>query len=162
MNAGSVTANLAELRQTLPNCKRHGCGTAAEWAAYLKTLSLTPERVDEYWAHRMAVLAFIERRFRSGIRVTPEEIASYYEKTLAPQYPKAADVPPLERVSGRIQEVLLQQRVNALLSDWLKSLQAQGEVEILDPALAEASAAAQSEADKKADAELSKDKGGLQ
>jgi hypothetical protein len=29
----------------------------------------------------------------------------------------------------------LQQRVNALLSDWLKSLQDQGEVEVLDPTL---------------------------
>ena len=156
----SVSANLVDLRQNLPACKRHGCGTDAEWSTYLKTLGLTPERVDIYWGHRMAVLAFIERRFRSGIRVTPEEIETYYKQTLMPQYPKQADVPQLAKVSERIQEVLLQQRVNALLNDWLKSLQAQGEVEILDPALAAASAAAQSDAD--SDGNIPPGKGGAQ
>jgi hypothetical protein len=157
-----VSANLTDLRQNLPACKRHGCGTDAEWSAYLKTLGLTPERVNIYWGHRMAVLAFIERRFRSGIRVTPEEIETYYRRTLTPQYPKPADVPPLAKVSERIQEVLLQQRVNALLNDWLKSLQAQGEVEVLDPALAAASAAAQRDADSSSDGNGPAGKGGAQ
>jgi peptidyl-prolyl cis-trans isomerase SurA len=136
-----VASNLAELRQNTPACKRHDCATPAGWAAYLATLGLTPERINEYWAGRMAVLAFIERRFRSGIRVAPEDIEKYYRETLAPQYPAPSDVPPLDRVSSRIQELLLQQRVTALLNDWLKSLQDQGQVEILDPELAAATAA---------------------
>ena len=53
--------------------------------------------------------------------------------------PSAEDAPPLEKLLRAIQEILLQQRVNALLSDWLKSLQDQGQVEILDPALKAAS-----------------------
>ena len=136
VDPAEVTANLAELRQNVPACKRRDCVTNAGWAAYLTTLGLTPERVNEYWARRMAVLAFIERRFRSGIRIAPEEIQKYYRETLAPQYPAPSDVPPLDKVSSRIQEVLLQQKVTALLNDWLKSLQDQGQVEILDPALA--------------------------
>jgi len=36
-------------------------------------------------------------------------------------------------VSDRIQEVLLQQRVNKLLDDWLTSLRAEGSVRILRP-----------------------------
>lgn len=158
----SVSANLMELRQNLPACKRHGCGTDVEWSAYLKTLGLTPARVDLYWGHRMAVLAFIERRFRSGIRIAPEEIEKFYRQTLVPQYAKPSDVPPLDKVSQRIQEVLLQQQVNALLNEWLKSLQAQGEVEILDPALAAASEAAQRDADANADGKGPAGKGGAQ
>jgi peptidyl-prolyl cis-trans isomerase SurA len=131
-----VEASLAELRPNLPGCKRHDCTTAAGWAAYLKTLGLDPERVDDYWSHRMAVLRFIERRFRSGIRIAPEEIEKYYRETLVPVYAKPEEAPPLDKVSPRIQEILLQQRVNALLNDWLKSLQDQGRVEILDPSLA--------------------------
>jgi peptidyl-prolyl cis-trans isomerase SurA len=130
-----VAESLTELRQNLPACKRRDCISATGWSAYLATLGLTPNRVDEYWMRRMAVLRFIERRFRSGIRIAPEEIKKYYQDSLLPQYPAAADAPPLEKVSARIQEVLLQQQVNALLNDWLKSLQEQGQVEILDPAL---------------------------
>jgi peptidyl-prolyl cis-trans isomerase SurA len=138
VDPNEVIASLAELRQNLPACKRRDCVTPAGWTAYLATLGLTPDRVDEYWTHRMAVLRFIERRFRSGIRIAPEEIQKYYNETLAPQYPDPADAPPLEKVSARIQEVLLQQQVNTLLNEWLKSLQDQGQVEILDPVLAAA------------------------
>jgi len=41
--------------------------------------------------------------------------------------------PPLDSVSQRIQEVLLQQQVSNLLDDWLKSLRAQGSVVVLHP-----------------------------
>jgi peptidyl-prolyl cis-trans isomerase SurA len=85
----------------------------------------------------MALLRFIEQRFRSGIRIAPEEIQKYYQETLVPQYTKSSDAPPLDRISNRIQEILLQQQVNILLNDWLKSLKEQGQVEILDPAFAE-------------------------
>jgi peptidyl-prolyl cis-trans isomerase SurA len=134
-----VADNLADLRQSLPACKRRDCASAAGWTAYLATLGLTPDRINEYWTRRMAVLRFIERRFRSGIRIAPEEIKKYYDESLLPQYSTPKDAPPLEKVSARIQEVLLQQQVNALLNDWLKSLQDQGQVEILDPVLAAAS-----------------------
>lgn len=135
--------SLAELRQNLPACKQRDCSTPAGWAAYLATLGLTQERVSQYWSQRMAVLRFIELRFRSGNRVTPEEIEKYYREEFVPKYAKLADAPPLEKVSARIQEILLQQKVNALLGDWLKSLQDQGQVEILDPTLrAQAAAAA--------------------
>jgi peptidyl-prolyl cis-trans isomerase SurA len=130
--------SLTELRQTLPACKQRDCNSPAGWSAYLSTLGLTPERVADYWSHRMAMLKFIEERFRSGIQIAPEEIQKYYNETLAPQYAKAVDVPTLARVSPRIQEILLQQKVTALFNDWLKSLQDQGQVEILDPELAAA------------------------
>jgi peptidyl-prolyl cis-trans isomerase SurA len=130
-----VEDSLAELRQNLPACKLRDCTTPAGWAAYLATLGLTPDRVTEYWARRMAVLRFIELRFRSGIRVTPQEIEQYYREQLMPKYSKPGDAPALDKISPRIQEVLLQQKVNALLGDWLKSLQDQGQVEILDPTL---------------------------
>jgi len=138
--------SLGELRQNLPGCKGRDCSTAAGWAAYLATLNLTPEPVSEYWTRRIAVLRFIERRFRSGIRIAPEEIAKYYKETLTPLYKKPSDVPPLERITPRIQEILLQQQVNALLNDWLKSLKDQGQVEILDAELA-AAVAEQNQAD---------------
>jgi len=130
-----LAASLDELRQNLPACQHTDCATPAGWAAYLSTFGLTPDRVADYWSHRMAVLRFIELRFRSGIRITPEEIAAYYKDSLVPKYTRPEDAPPLEKLAPRIQEILLQQRVNTLLNDWLKSLQDQGQVEILDPTL---------------------------
>jgi hypothetical protein len=82
----------------------------------------------------MQVLAYIEERFRMGIRVSPEEIEEYYKKTMLPEYAAKHVTPPaLDTLSARIQEVLLAQRVSSLLDDWLKSLRAQGSVVVLHP-----------------------------
>jgi peptidyl-prolyl cis-trans isomerase SurA len=79
-------------------------------------------------------LKFVEVRFRAGIHITAEEIKSYYDKTLTPEYAQQKVAPPeLDTISDRIQEVLLQQRVTSLLSDWLKSLKAEGTVRVMPP-----------------------------
>jgi hypothetical protein len=83
---------------------------------------------------RMQLLRFIEVRFRNGIAISDAEIKAYYEKTMLPEYAKrSVTPPPLERVSKRIEEVLLQQEVSELLQDWLKSLRAQGSVRMMTP-----------------------------
>ena len=72
-------------------------------------------------------------RFRQGIRITPEEIEEYYAGTLLPQYPAGQKPPPLQQVSSRIEEILLQQRVNQVFDNWLANLRKQGQIEVLDP-----------------------------
>jgi hypothetical protein len=134
-DAKAVNESLIGLRQDLPGCKLTDCMTDAGWTAFLAGLDLTPDQVAAYWKDRYAVLGFIEQRFRSGIRISPEEINSYYQKTLLPLYRSPAEAPSLKTVSSRIQEVLLQQRVNRMLDDWVKSLREQGQVEIVDPTL---------------------------
>jgi len=80
------------------------------------------------------VLRFIEERFRMGIRIEPAEIDEYYRKTMLPAYQKENATPPAEAtIADRIQEILLQQRVNKLLDDWLTALRAEGSVRIMKP-----------------------------
>jgi hypothetical protein len=133
--ASEVDARLKEIRSQLPACVREDCATDAGWKAFLAAHRLSQEHVEAYVAYRIEILRFIEQRFREGIRITPEEIATYYHNTLTPQYAKGEAIPPLDQVSSRIQEILLQQRVNALFDDWLNNLRKQGEIEVLDPAL---------------------------
>ena len=129
-----VAARLKELRSELPVCASR-CATDSEWARFLAAHALTAERVVEYLRNRIAILSFIERRFRQGIRVSQEEIEVYYRKTLLPQFAVGTAVPSLEKVAPRIEEILLQQRVNEMFDGWLKDLRRQGDVEVLDPAL---------------------------
>jgi hypothetical protein len=49
----------------------------------------------------------------------------------------------LQQVSSRIEEILLQQRVNVLFDNWLSNLRKQGQIEVLDPKLETAEAAAE-------------------
>jgi peptidyl-prolyl cis-trans isomerase SurA len=130
-----VEARLSELRLQLPACVHADCASDAGWRAFLSYHGLTAERVESYLRNRLQILSFIEQQFRQGIHISPEEIATYYRQVLLPRYASGEASPALAQVSARIEEILLEQRVNALLDDWLKTLREQGEVEILDPAL---------------------------
>ncbi len=130
-----IDARLAEIRKQVPACVHFNCASDQGWDAFLVTHGLTPNRVQSYLRRRIQILRFIEERFRQGIRISPEEIGSYYRKTLLPQYAPGETIPPLDTVAPRIEEILLQRQVNALFDDWLNSLRKQGDVEVLDPTL---------------------------
>lgn len=129
-----VEARLADLRRNLPACVRAGCASDDGWKNFLAGHGLTPERVESYIRYRIEILNFIEQRFRQGIRISAVDIEKYYRETLLPQYKPGETVPPLEAVSKRIEEILLQQQVNALFDDWLNNLRTEGDVEVTDPA----------------------------
>src|SRR6185503_19783929 len=135
-----IAARLKEIRSDLPACVRADCASDAGWNAFLAHHELSPVRVEKYLRTRLEILSFIELRFRQGIRITPEDVESYYRETLLPQYPSGQTAPPLQQVSSRIEEILLQQRVNALFDTWLSNLRSQGQIQVLDPALEKPSA----------------------
>jgi hypothetical protein len=129
-----VDARMAEIRTQLPACIHQNCASVEGWKAFLAAHGLRPERVQSYLRYRVQILHFIEQRFRQGIRISPEEIETYYRETLLPQYAPGDEIPPLTKVSDRIEEILLAQQVNVLFDDWLANLRRQGDVEVLDPA----------------------------
>jgi parvulin-like peptidyl-prolyl isomerase len=129
-----LDAQLATVRRDIPACKQYHCETEEGWKKYLGDHGFTESEFRARWMQRMQLLKFIEVRFRNGIAISDAEIKEYYEKTMLPEFAtRSVTPPPLERVSKRIEEVLLQQEVSALLQDWLKSLRAQGSVRIMTP-----------------------------
>jgi hypothetical protein len=132
-----VQKSLEELRSHLPVCAKYDCKTDAGWKAFLAANGLTAQEVDAHWKQRLTILKFIDLRFRTGIRIPQQSIEDYYTKSVVPVFQQQHQTPPpLKQVTSRIQEVLLQQQVNGLLRDWLKSLRDEGSVQILDPAYA--------------------------
>jgi len=130
-----VAKEFTAMRRNLPECREFHCDTDEGWNRFLASHGFTPGQMQIRWKQRMEVLAFIEERFRMGIRITGTDIKNYYEKTFVPEYEErgGGSPPKLETVSDRIQEVLLQQQVSTLLNDWLRSLRAQGGVIVMHP-----------------------------
>ena len=129
-----VQTQLQALRKEIPACKEYHCETDAGWAKFVAHEGFTVDELNTRWKQRMQVLRFIEIRFRSGIDISKEQIQEYYDTKLLPEYAKRnAPAPKLAAISDRIQEILLQQQVSALLVDWLKSLKAQGTVRVMTP-----------------------------
>jgi hypothetical protein len=129
-----VNKQIDELRKDIPACSQYQCQTKAGWNRFLADHGFTETSFFIRWKERMTVLSFIEDRFEMGINIKPDQIQSYYEKTLVPEYQRQHAPPPkLQDISGQIREVLLQQQISNLLQDWLKSLRAQGSVVVLHP-----------------------------
>jgi len=129
-----LDAQLATLRKDIPACKQFHCETDEGWKDFLGGHGFTVEEFRTRWRKRMELLKFIEIRFRNGIKISDDQITAYYEKSILPEYTKRkVTPPPLETIKKRIEEVLLQQQVGALLEDWLKSLKAQGSVRTIAP-----------------------------
>ncbi len=130
----AAAKDLDTLRTSLPMCREFHCETQAGWERFLATEGFTEESLTSLWRQRMEVMAFIEMRFRMGIKISTPEIEEYYAKTLLPQYAAQHVTPPQVRaISSRIEEVLLQEQVSKLLDDWLESLRAQGDVVVRHP-----------------------------
>jgi peptidyl-prolyl cis-trans isomerase SurA len=129
-----LDAQLAAMRKGIPACKPDNCESDEGWKKFLAGHGFTVEEFRSRWRQRMELLKFIQERFQNGVKVSDDQIKTYYEKTMLPEYTKRkVTPPPLETIKRRIEEVLLQQEVSALLQDWLKSLRAQGSVRIITP-----------------------------
>jgi len=129
-----VNKQIDELRKDIPACSQYQCQTKAGWDRFLADHGFTETSFFARWKERMTVLSFVEDRFELGVDIKPDQIKSYYEKTLVPEYQRQhVPAPKLESISSEIREVLLQQQISNLLQDWLKSLRAQGSVVVLHP-----------------------------
>jgi peptidyl-prolyl cis-trans isomerase SurA len=127
-----VNADILELRKAIFACRQYHCETEAGWQNFLIANGFTDQEFKLRWRDRMVTLRFIEQRFRMGIRIEQAEIDDYYEKTLLPEYARRHVTPPnLDTIHDRIHEILLQQRVSRLLDDWLKTLRASGDVQMV-------------------------------
>jgi peptidyl-prolyl cis-trans isomerase SurA len=129
----ALDEQIARMRTDIPACKQqYRCDTDEGWAKFLGDHGFTVEEFRSRWRQRMELLKFIQVRFSNGISVSDDEIKTYYEKTMLPEYARRkVTPPPPDTIKQRIEEVLVQQQVSALLEDWLKSLRAQGSVQFM-------------------------------
>ena len=127
-----VAKEEADLRKDLPACAHADCSSEAGWKKFLTDSGFTEDELHERLKQRIQVLHFIEQRFRSAVRINDKQIEDFYNKTMLPEYAKQnATAPPLDSVRDRVQELLLQQQVSAMLDDWLKTLRDSGRVRIM-------------------------------
>ncbi len=127
-----ITREEADLRRNLPACSHVDCASEAGWKRFLESVGFTEDELRARLRQRAQVLHFIEQRFRSGIRISDQQIEEYYNNTLLPQYAKQnAKAPPLDSIRDRVEEILLQQQVSTLLDAWLKTLRESGHVRMM-------------------------------
>lgn len=124
--------DLFRVTSLIPACAQGVCNTPEGWDQFLAARHITKESFQQYWQQRLMVLNFVEQRFRGGIREDPNAVAIYYRETFLPKFKLShAPAPPLSAVASQIGDILIEQNISSLLSDWLKTLRTQSTIVVV-------------------------------
>lgn len=130
-STAELVERMAELRKQLVNGD-----SQATFRVLLDRYGISEAELRDRVATQLTILRFIDVRLRPSIHVDQRSIETYYNDTLAPQIRNKGEQPaPLADMAPQIEELLSQQRVDALTNDWLKDLRQQSQIRI-DPAAA--------------------------
>jgi parvulin-like peptidyl-prolyl isomerase len=125
-----------ELKNALDDFRKQIPQGATEdgWKALLTSYGVTQQDVEEHLALQMRLLRFVDLRFRGLVRVDKAAIESYYQEKFVPEMrQRGMPEPPLSEVSGKIEKVLVEQRLDDMLSRWLEALRAQAHIQRMLP-----------------------------
>jgi len=129
-----VAIRLREARAQIP-----GVDSDDRWKALLITYGVSETDVEPQIISQLRVLRFIDLRFRALAHADRTAVAAYYQEKFLPELRKqGTPEPPLGEVSGKIEKILVEQRINDLLTSWLQALRSQAHIQkiTLEPSLA--------------------------
>jgi parvulin-like peptidyl-prolyl isomerase len=144
VNPGMLDPTPQELAAKIKEVRDGSPGTSDEqWKAFLASYGLTQEDLEEQLTSQVRILRFIDLRFRGLVRIEKGDVEVYYQEKFLPELRKRnAPEPGLPEVFSRIEQILVEQRIDTLLNDWLKALRSQAHIEKMLPAPSSVSGAA--------------------
>ncbi|HEV2961536.1 MAG TPA: hypothetical protein VG649_06910 [Candidatus Angelobacter sp.] len=121
-----IAASLREVRSQIP-----GASADDQWQVMLARYGVTERDVANRIFLQVKVLRFIDLRFRGLANVDKAAIDTYYQEEFVPEMRKqGAPVPPLNEVSGKLAQIMIEKRINEMLDEWLeKTLRGQAHIE---------------------------------
>jgi hypothetical protein len=83
-------------------------------------------------ARQLQVMRFVDLRLRPETRVARQDVETYYTENLVPEVrSRNASEASLAEVYAKIEEILRQQRIDALLTAWLQELRDHSDIQWL-------------------------------
>ena len=107
-----ITESLAQVKK-----QRFG-GNESEYQAELKSKQIHEIDLKDSLRWQLAILSFIDFRFRPGVQITEDEIRDYYQYDYAKEF-AGKTKGTYNEARPEILEMLTQQRIDNLLDRWL-------------------------------------------
>lgn len=127
-----LAAKIKEVRQNFPGAAGQ---SDDRWKAVLAAYGLTQQDLEEQLSSQARILRFVDLRFRGLVRIEKDAVETYYQQQFVPEMRKRnAAPPPLAEVSDKIEQILVEQKIDGLLTEWLKTLRTQAHIETMMPA----------------------------
>jgi hypothetical protein len=123
---------LVEQANTILGDIRTKFGSEEAFRDARRALGMTDQTILERLTEQARILRLIDQRLRPAAWVEPAEIEAYYRTVFLPEHARRRSEPPprLEEVETEIREILVQRKMDQLLSEWLEELRANYRVEV--------------------------------
>ena len=110
-----------EVQDQIDNVKKISFPDLAKYRLKLEQDGLTEDDLRESFRSQLVMLHFIEYRFRPGVNVTDAEVRQYYQEEFLPEFAdkESGQAPTFEDSRDRIEEILVNHRINQALDAWL-------------------------------------------
>lgn len=101
------------------------------WQALLAKYGLREKDLVSHVQMQIDLMRLVDARLRPAVQIDSKSIEAYYRDKFVPQLKQAgASEVPLADVSGKIRELLTQEKVSELLVSWLQALRSESDVHI--------------------------------
>ena len=119
-------ARLADAR------KRYAeAATADGWKSVLGRFGLNEKDLVAHVQQQIDLMRLVEARLRPAVQIDSKTIEAYYREKFVPQLKQnGAGAVALADVSGKIRELLTEEKVSELLVSWLQTLRSEGKVSV--------------------------------
>jgi peptidyl-prolyl cis-trans isomerase SurA len=123
-----AAARIAEARKLYPEAD-----TTNGWEAVLKRFRLNQKDLLAHVRREIDLMRLVDARLRPQVQIDSKSIEAYYREKFVPRLKQSgAGEVPLADVSGKIRELLTEEKVNQLLTSWLQNLRSESKVTIAD------------------------------
>ena len=105
--------------------------TPEGWQTLLARFGLTEKSLIAHVEQQIDLMRLVDARLRPAVQIDSKSIEAYYREKFAPQLKQAgAGEVSLADVSGKIRELLTEEKVNELMVSWLQSLRSESKVSL--------------------------------
>jgi peptidyl-prolyl cis-trans isomerase SurA len=121
-----AAARVAGARKQYPEA-----ATPEGWRAVLVRFRLKEEDLVAHVQQQIDLMRLVDAHLRPTVQIDSKTIEEYYRSKFVPQLKQAgAGEVALADVSGKIRELLTEEKVNELMVSWLQSLRSESRVSI--------------------------------
>jgi len=124
-------ASEAEAAARIADARKHyqEASTSAGWQAVLSRFRLAEKDVLAHVQQQIDLMRLVDAHLRPAVQIDNKTIEAYYREKFVPQLKQnGAGEVALAQVSGKIRELLTQEKVSELLVSWLQSLRSESKV----------------------------------
>ena len=121
-----AASQIAEARKLYPEA-----ATTEGWRAVLARFGLTEKALIAHVEQQIDLMRLVDARLRPAVQIDSKSIEAYYREKFVPQLKESgAGEVSLADVSGKIRELLTEEKVNELMVSWLQSLRSESKVSL--------------------------------